>query len=192
MKTTDLSPEDLEEAAAESEQDRRDHRNLLGNVELLLQHDNAMRVPIAVRRLYDAGVDPVVIAKTLAIGDRDGPFVYALSAKVHATALSEHERIAVDWVSIAIRDLEPDLGATMLVSGAVWLSTQFGLTRGVLASLVRGAAMRQRRGDRRGYGVVDLVDHHGVGDRESIAIAIELAQLPLFAPLTGSQFKVPS
>jgi len=48
---------DLEQAAAESAQDRRDHRRLTGDVAELLAHDEAMRVPIAVRRLVDAGVE---------------------------------------------------------------------------------------------------------------------------------------
>jgi len=180
----------IEEAAAESEQDRRDHRKLAGNVELLLQHEHVMRVPLAVRRLVDAGIDPLVVAKTLVIGDRPGGEMYLLSHPGPVRfALGEHEQLAVDWVTIAIRDIEPDLGTMMLVAGATWLATQFGIERKLLADLVRAAYRRALRLDRRGYGAVDLVDHHGVGDRSSITTAIELAQLPMFAPLVGSPFE---
>jgi hypothetical protein len=107
-----------EQAAAESEQDRRDHRRLAGDVAELLAHEDAMRVPIAVRRLVDAGVEPIVVAKTLAIGDRDGGLMYRLSTRAGAFALAEHEAIAVDWISLAIRDADPDTAADVMVSGA--------------------------------------------------------------------------
>lgn len=187
MKITDV---DLEEAAAESEQDRRDHRQLAVYVDWLLQHEDSMRVPIAVRRLVDAGIDPVVVAKTLAIGSRDGGYVYRLTAR--AASLAEHELVAVDWISIAIRDIEPDLGAMMLVSGSAWIAMQFGVSRFLLGDMITAAPVRARREDRRGYGVVDLVDHHGVGDRASIIAAIHSAELPLFAPLESAAFEVPS
>ena len=109
---------DTEQAAAESEQDRRDHRRLTGDVAELLVHEDAMRVPIAVRRLVDAGVEPIVVAKTLAIGDRDGGLMYRLSTRAAAFALAEHEALAVDWISLAIRDADPDLAADVMVSGA--------------------------------------------------------------------------
>ncbi len=92
---------DLEQAAAESEQDRRDHHRLAGDVAELLAHDDAMRVPIAVRRLVDTGVEPIVVAKTLAIGDRDGGLMYRPSTRAGAFALAEHEAIAVDWIMSA-------------------------------------------------------------------------------------------
>jgi hypothetical protein len=182
---------DTEQAAAESEQDRRDHRRLAGDVAELLAHEDAMRLPIAVRRLVDAGVEPIVVAKTLAIGDRDGGLLYRLSTRAGVFALVEHEAIAVDWISLAIRDADPDLAADVMVSGATWLATQYGVDRELLVNLVTGTPRRPPRADRRGYGVVDLVDHHGVGDRASIATAIRLAQLPLFAPLEGAPFRGP-
>jgi hypothetical protein len=192
VKTTDLSEVNIEEAAAEDDQDRRDHRKLAGLLEQLLKHEDVMRLPIAVRRLVDAGVDPVVVAKTLLVGDRGSGLLYQERLRVPVFALAEHEQIAVDWISVAIREIEPDLGATTMVTGAVWLAIQFGLPRGLLAWLVTNARRRELRVDRRGYGVVDLVDHHGVGDRASIANAIGLAQLPMFAPLEGATFKVKS
>jgi hypothetical protein len=181
----------LEQAAAESEQDRRDHHRLAGDVAELLAHDDAMRVSIAVRRLVDAGVEPIVIAKTLAIGDRDGGLMYRLSTRAGAFALAEHEAIAVDWISQAIRDADPDLAADVMVSGATWLATQYGVDRELLMNLVTGTPRRPPRADWRGYDVVDLVDHHGVGDRASIATAIRSCQLPMFAPLEGAPFRGP-
>lgn len=180
---------DMEEAAAESEQDRRDHRRLAAQVELLLQHEDAMRVPIAVRRLVDAGVEPLVVAKTLAIGDREGGVLYQLSTRSAVVALAEHEAIAATWVSAAIRDVDPDLAADVMVSGSTWIAMQFGLNRELLVRVVTGAPRRRSRADRRGYGAVDLVDHHGVGDRGSIATAIRNSQLPSFAPLVGASFE---
>jgi hypothetical protein len=35
------------------------------------------------------------------------------------------------------------------------------------------------------------IPFEGVGDRASIATAIRLAQLPMFAPLEGAPFRVP-
>jgi hypothetical protein len=81
--------------------------------------------------------------------------------------------------------------ALAAVSGATWLATQHGVDRELLVSLVTGTPRRPPRAERRGYGVVDLVDHHGVGDRASIATAIRLAQLPMFAPLEGAPFRGP-
>jgi hypothetical protein len=154
-------------------------------------HKDAMRVPIAVRWLVDAGVEPIVVAKTLAIGDRDGGLMYRLSTRASALALDTHEAIAVDWISLAIRDADPDLAADVMVSGATWIATQYGVDRELLVNLVTGTPRRPPRADRRGYGIVDLVDHHGVGDRASIATAIQLAQLPMFAPLEGAPFRGP-
>ncbi len=70
-------------------------------------------------------------------------------------------------------------------SGAIWLATQYGVDRELLVNLVTGTPRRPPRVDRRGYGAVDLVDR----DRASIATAIRLAKLPLFAPLEGAQFR---
>jgi hypothetical protein len=78
-----------------------------------------------------------------------------------------------------------------MVSGATWIATQYGVDRELLVNLVTGTHRRPPRPDRCGYGVVDLVDHHGVGDRESIATAIRKCQLPLFAPLEGALFRGP-
>jgi hypothetical protein len=99
---------------------------------------DAMRVPIAVRRLVDAGVEPIVVAKTLAIGDRDGGPMYRLSTRAGAFALDMHEAIAVDWSSLAIRDADADLAADVMVSGATWLATQHGIDRELLVNLVTG------------------------------------------------------
>jgi hypothetical protein len=78
-----------------------------------------------------------------------------------------------------------------MVSGATWLATQYGVDRELLVNLVASTPRRPPRPDRRGYGVVDLVDHHGVGDRASIATAIRNCQLPMFAPLEGALFRGP-
>lgn len=191
MKTFDVT--DVEEAAAESEQDRIDHRKLMANVSWLLKHEDSMRVPIAVRRLVDLEVEPIIVAKTLAIGDRGGGMFYLLATRGTTIAVAEQERICVDWLGIAIREIEPDLGATLMVAGVVWLATQCGLDRAMLANLVRNASVREKLPypQRHGFGVVDMVDLFGVGDRGSVVTAIELAQLPTFAPLSHSRFEVP-
>lgn len=181
MKKFDVT--DIEQAAEESEQDRRDLNKLKRNVETLLLNDGAMRVPVAVRNLVDGGVDAVVVAKTLLIGNRPGGFMYEISQR--SDALDQHEQAAELWVALAIRDIEVDLGATMLVAGAVWLATQFRIDRDMLCGMVSRAAvdLLRRNPERRGYGAVDLVDLHGVGDRDSIVQSIRLAELPKFAPL---------
>lgn len=174
---------DLEEAAAESAQDRRDLAQLSANVDALLKHEDVMSVPIVVRRLVDAGIDPVVVAKTLLLGDRDGGLLYRLTNR--AGALSHQERVATDIVWIAIRDLNEVTAATMLVAGAVWLADQYG-ARDLLASWITADhAVRpyRLRPDRRGWGALDLVDHDGLGNRAWLVDIIEKAQLPSFAPL---------
>lgn len=182
MKAFDITDvTDLEVAAAESEQDRRDHAKLKARVDDLLKHEDAMRVPMAVQRLVDGEVDPVVVAKTLLIGNRDGNVLYRISTRTHT--LTQDESAAETWIQIAVRDMDPDLAATYMISGAVWLALQFRIDRELLAGLVIAAEHRQRHPDRAGYGVVDFVDSHGVGKRADIVTAIKLAKLPDFAPL---------
>ena len=189
--TPNVTTVNIEEAAAESDQDRRDHRALTGEVAQLLRHEDAMRVPSAVRRLDDGGIEPLVVAKTLAIRDRDGGLWFRLSTRAAAFALASQEGTAVNWVSIAIRDVHPDTAADVMASGATWIATQYGLDRELLVRLVTSAPRRAARLDRGGYGVVDFVDHHGIGDRASIATAIRNCQLPMYAPLAGAPFEVP-
>lgn len=179
MKTIDI--DNIEEAAAESEQDRRDHAALAGQVAELLNHEDAMRVPIAVRRLVDDGIDPVVIAKTLLIGTRPGGVMYTLTSRAAALEVDEHR--AELWIVMAIREGQASAAATMLVAGAVWIATQFKLDRTLLRDLVQHAPRRARRTDRLGYGAVDFVDSEGIANRAWLLDAINHAQLPAFAPL---------
>jgi hypothetical protein len=179
VKTFDV--EDIEQAAAESEQDRRDHRALKDTLNELLAHDDAMRVPLAVRQLIEQGVDAVVVAKTLLIGNRAGGVMYSISARSQALHLDEHQ--AELAIGFAIRDTAAAPTATMLVSGAVWLATQFNIDRTLLRDLVQHAARRERKADRVGCGVVDIVDHEGIANRAWLLDAINNAQLPSFAPL---------
>lgn len=182
MKTFDIT--DMEEAAAESEQDRRDHRALAAKVAELLEDESSMRVPIATKRLIDGGVDPVVVAKTLLIGNRDGGAMYRISSR--SAALSQDERAAETWFQIAVRDMNPDLAATFMVTGATWIATQFNVDREMLTNLVIAAERRPSHPERAGYGVVDFVDSHGIGSRQDIITALRLARLPSFAPLEYS------
>jgi hypothetical protein len=179
VKTIDV--DDLEQAAEESEQDRRDHRALQGTLDELLSHSDAMRVPLTVKQLIDEGVDPVVIAKTLLIGDRPGGVMYTISSR--AAALHLDEQRAETAIGFAIRDTDAAPTATMLTSGAVWLATQFNVERSLLRELVVAAQRRPKRPDRVGCGVVDLVDNEGIATRAWLLDAINNAQLPSYAPL---------
>lgn len=178
---------DLEEMAAESEQDRKDHARLTADLEWLLQHEDAMRVPIATRHLIDLGVDPVVVAKTLLIGDRDGGAMYVLANR--ATALAEHERAAGMFMRAAIDGCPVDVSVVQLTAGAVWIATQFGISRSMLRDFVMHAMHRPKRPDFVGCGAVDLVDTCGVRDRSFLIECIDFAQLPSFAPLEYSRSK---
>lgn len=62
-------PEQPEERTTRPACSRRSRATLAD--ELQAEQDT-MRVPIAVRRLVDVSVEPIVVAKTLAIGDRAG------------------------------------------------------------------------------------------------------------------------
>lgn len=173
----------LEEAAAESEADRKDLARLRANLNELLKREDVVTVPYMVKRLIDAGVDPVVIAKTLLVGDRDGGALYRISAR--APALVPHETIAADLIWVAIRELQEVTAATMMVAGAVWLATQFGLDRSLLVSFLTGQSVLafKPRDQRRGWGALDLCDHDGLGNRAWLVDIIHKAQLPSFAPL---------
>jgi hypothetical protein len=186
MKEFDLT--DLATAAAESAQDRADLATLRANVDALLKQEHAMTVPIAVRRMVDAGIDPVVIAKTLIIGDRDAGLLYKLSART--PALGHHEQVAADIVWIAIRELQEVTAATMMVAGAVWLVEQFGIGRELLASFITAdQPIRPYKfmHERRGWGALDLCDHDGLGNRAWLVDIISKAKLPTFAPLELSR-----
>lgn len=173
---------DLEEMAAESAQDRRDHAELGARLQRLLADPDVMQVPLVVRRLIDGGVDPVVVAKTLLIGSRTGSRMYELSAR--SPALAQHERAAEAYVSVAVREIQPDDAAAMMAVGAVWLAIQFKISRELLIDLVANASRRPAAADRRGFGAVDFVDHQSVLDRQWLIRAIrDDAHLPLFAPL---------
>lgn len=171
----------LAEMAAESEQDRRDLARLTKDLDWLLANEDAMRVPMATRHLVDLGVDAIVIAKTMLIGDRPGGAMYSL---VHrATALAEHELAAETWLRAAIANCPVEMSVVQLVAGACWLAEQFTISRVMLRELVCEAARRPPRDDAKGYGVVDLVDSHGVRDRPFVVECIDQAQLPSYAPL---------
>lgn len=189
-KIIEASQAEIDAMAVESEQDRRDLARLHKDLEWLLAHEDAMRVPMATRHLVDQGVDPTVIAKTMLIGDRDGGAMYRL---VHrAASLAEHERAALTWMRAAIAQCPVDVSAVQLLAGAVWLAEQFAIQRPFLRELVQAAARRSwetrdRSGRMVGYGVVDLVDLHGVKDRAWLIDAIDHAKLPDYAPLEYSR-----
>ena len=172
----------LEQAAEESAQDRRGHARLRALVDELSEHEDVMRVPVAVKRLVDAvQADHVVIAKTLLIGDREGGILYKLTART--AALAEHERAAEAIIGIAIRDLHEDIAVQMMLVAAVWVITQCGVERSFLTSFITSDLPRRPvRRDRRGCGALDLADVDG-HPRARLVETIENAQLPLFAPL---------
>lgn len=179
----------LEEEAAGAEQDRQDLAKLKGLVDALLKDESVVTIPVAVRRLVDGGVDPVVVAKTLIIGDRDGGVLYELSART--PALYHHEQAALEVLWIAKRELQDITAATMMVAGAVWLVEQFGIPRALLSSFLTSeqpVRPYKHRHDRRAWGALDLCDHDGLGNRAWLVDIIEKATLPRFAPLV---FKVP-
>ncbi len=178
---------DLEEAAQETAQDLKSHATLVANLEQLLAHEDAMRVPVAVKHLVDGDVDPVVVAKVLIIGDRDGGTLYKLSAR--GAALQLHELAAQRLIALAIRDIPAHIACTMMISGAVWLGSQFGISRELLAGFVTDDQPRRTiRPGRLGCGALDLVDSDGLGNREWLVDAIMKSELPAFAPL---ELKVP-
>ena len=142
-----------------------------------------MAIPVAVRRLIDGGIDPVVVAKHLLIGDRDGGSAYQISAR--AQSLAPHERVAESTLALVWRDVDALTAATMAATGATWIATQYKVDREMLCALVTNAHVRPRRYDRYGYGAVDLVDHDGVGTRALLVECVRQAQLPIFAPLEG-------
>lgn len=188
MKEFDIG--DIETAAAESEQDRQDLAKLRASVDALLKHEHVMTVPIAVRRMVDAGIDAVVIAKTLIIGDRDGGLLYKIAART--PALGHHEQVVADIVWFAIRELQEVTAATMMVAGAVWLAEQHGIGRELLASFVTAdqpVRPYKFRHERHGWGALDLCDHDGLGNRAWLVDIIGKARLPMFAPLELSRGK---
>lgn len=181
MKPIDVN---LEEDAEQSQRDRKALAKLAGDVDALLKNDAVVTIPLAVRRLVDGGIDPVVVAKILILGDRDGGVIYQLSART--PALWPHEQIAMDILWIAKRELQDVTAATMMVAGAVWLATQFGISRDLLSSFVtedQPVRKYRFRHERREWGALDLCDHDGLGNRAWLVDIISKAELPKYAPL---------
>lgn len=173
---------DIAEMAAESDADRRDHARLARDLEWILKHEGAMRIPMATRRLVDQGVDALVLAKELLIGDRDGGPMYTMTSR--AVALDQHEHGARVMYAIARSECPVEIVALQMAAGAVWLAEQFQLSRQTLRDLVVEAPRRARvQITTQGCGVVDIVDNLGVRDRAWLLDAIDHAQLPMFAPL---------
>jgi hypothetical protein len=140
-----------------------------------------MRVPLAVRQLIDDGVDPVVVAKTLLIGNRPGGVMYSISARAAGTASRRAPRR--DAIGFAIRDTD---GRTHRDDARLGrsLARDAVQRRPHAASRALVAALRRpKRPDRVGCGVVDLVDNEGIANRAWLLDAINNAQLPSFAPL---------
>lgn len=182
MSTDDIT---IAEGLAETRQLHRDHEQLIADVQELLKQPNVVAIPSICKRMIDSGIDPVVIAKHLLIGDRPGSIVYQLSHR--AAHIEAHERAAELGLMFAWQMVEPAAAAHMAVGGAAWLATQFGIQRDLLVQLCRGADRRLvPRADRRGYGAVDLVDLHGGGTRESLIAVLDASELPVHAVLEYS------
>jgi hypothetical protein len=178
--TSDITEQDLVEA----KQDQDNLDALHGHLEELLKHPAAVEIAVAMRRLVDSGVEPVVIAKTMLLGDRPGGFMYQLASK--AIALDQHERIAETWLGIAVRDVPAAAAANMLVAGATWLAEQCGIERSLLRSMVSRVAKRPFPASAC-PGAVDYVDSKGIATRAWLLDAIDHAKLPLYAPLEGKR-----
>lgn len=175
----------IEEGLTQTRQLRLDHRQLVSDVEAMLRVPNVTAIPLTVKRLVLAGVDPVVVAKHLLIGDRAGTALYTLSAR--AALLAAHEAVTNEALALAWQMVEPTAAAHMAAGGAAWLATQFGVSRDMLAELCATASRRLCPVDnRRGYGAVDMVDHHGAGTRESLIAVLRQATLPVHAVLEYS------
>lgn len=174
---------DIEEMAQESARDRREHADRAQRAGEIEKRQDAERLFGVMLELVDIGIDPVVIAKTALIGDRDGGMLYTLS--VRAVALGEQEAAAQLAISAALHRTEYEWASELLAMTAAWLASQKGVSDDMLAGIVRAAARRPFRSNLAGCGAVDIVDNAGI-DRARLINALELSKLSLCTPLEFS------
>lgn len=186
-----------EQDIAESEQERAGHAALKLELAELLKHPAAVDVAAAVRRLIDRGVKPIIVAKTLLIGDRGGGMLYEIAARSSSmiatgplVALGDQERACELLLGSVLADLPGPVAAVMCTVGATWLAEQYHVQRSVLRDLVVRHAARPFPVQRRGCpGALDYVDDKHVASRAWLLDAIDTARLPEFAPLEYSRWK---
>ena len=171
---------------AETKADEVAHSDLALELEALTNDPDSVRVATMVKRLVDAGIDPVVVAKVCLIGDRPGSVMYEITTRT--PALAAHERAATKALSAAIRGMDGAQACMHLTVAAVWLASQTHpngqavVDVTVLRALVQAAGPRPYVLDRMGMGAVDMADHASVA-RALIIEALADATQPTYAPL---------
>lgn len=176
-----------EQDVLESRKELAAHADLKLELAEILKHPRAVDIAVHVRALVDQGIAPIVVAKTLMIGDRFGGLVYQLAAP--GIALGAHERAAERLQLVVLRDVPDAVAATMLAAGATWLAEQFKIERSILREWVRDLTRRTFPSTFQCPGALDYVDGRHVASRAWLLDAIDHARLPAHAPLEYSRFK---
>jgi hypothetical protein len=152
------------------------HASLEEELKLLTSDEGTMRIPVAVKRLVDNGIEPIIVAKTMLIGRRQGNLMYSLAAA--SIAISAAEQVSETVFGIAIKPLPREEAATQLAIGASWLAQQFNVDVTILKSLVMSIDAQVVGGQC----AVDLAVSVS-GARELIMEALQFGILPEHAPL---------
>lgn len=166
----------FEEAGEETKQLLGRHGTLAAELQRISSDENMTRIPVAVKRLIDNGIEPIVVAKTMLVGNRQGNVMYNLASA--SVALSSDERVCEQIIGIAAKPLPKDVAAVQLTVGASWVAQQFGCDVSLLLSLVQ-AVSSQVEGQ---LCAIDLALSTTKG-KENIMQALQMAGQPEHAPL---------
>lgn len=158
-----------------AQQEVIDHRRLVADLQEF--GETELRIPVMMRRLIDAGVDPLCVAKVALIGSRDGGFLYRIASRAHA--LADHEAAAKRAITAACDGVPTERCVQQLTVGAVWIAAQFGATQAMLRDLVRSARATPINSE---ACAVDLADRDGL-DWMLILRTIDGAVAPTHTPL---------
>lgn len=178
IRTTSL---DVERAADASTQESAALDRLSGIVKEILSSPADLLMALAVRKAIDLPVDPIIVAKRLLVGDRDGGGLYRLM--VGTVQVDAAESACDALLSPVWRTLADDRALLHAGAGAAFLVANCKVPRDVVIGWVSQSwPVRPRRHDSRGMGAVDIQ-----GGIDVLAQALATKH-PVYAPMVHTPF----
>lgn len=178
IKTTSL---DVERAVDASAQESAALNRLSQSVQEILSSPADLLMALAVRKAIDLPVAPIIVAKRLLVGDRDGGGLYRLM--VGTVQVDAAEAACDALLSPVWRTLADDRALLHAGAGAAFLVANCKVPRELVIGWVSQSwPFRPRRHDSRGLGAVDIG-----GGRELLVRALETKH-PVYAPMVHTPF----